>query len=444
MTQQSQISQSKSIFKHTLLFSAFVLLAQVFGLVRDLYLAKVFGVGLVLDTYYLAFKIPDFLNVFYSVFLGSVIFIPLLTKLKHNGGEVEMQKKINSVGSLVLFSLVFVFIVLEIFMPQLTKLLAPSWSAADRVLLTDLSRILLVAQFLFPIGILGGAIGMVYNKPFGMAVSGFIYNFGIMVGAFLLVPFFGIYGLAFSVIFGAILFMLVQITNEKSFEFLKSFKITINVHEWLVFVKENLGRLAAVFAYQMYGIIILSIASFSGPGGVSAFSIAYNLYLAAFFVMGASFSTVLMPRISDTHVKGEKDLQKKNLRKSLMVMFLLSVLASAILFFASLLIVKILYYYSNLPTEQEVYIARLLTMLSISLPFFNALEILRKYFYSTEQILLASLQTIFLVVGVGIFTYLLNNIYPGFILSSLIFAINISMILTSVIILIILKYKKQI
>jgi putative peptidoglycan lipid II flippase len=223
MTQQSQISQSNKIFKHTILFSAFVLLAQVFGLLRDLYLAKVFGVGQILDTYYLAFKIPDFLNVFYSVFLGSVIFIPLLTKLKHNGGEGQMQKKINSVGSLVLFSLVFVFIVLEIFMPQFTRLLAPTWSDADLALLTQLSRILLVAQFFFPIGILGGAIGMVYSKPFGMAVSGFIYNFGILLGALLLVPFFGIYGLAYSVIFGAILFMSVQVTNNNSFFFISNF-----------------------------------------------------------------------------------------------------------------------------------------------------------------------------------------------------------------------------
>jgi putative peptidoglycan lipid II flippase len=435
---------STKIFKNTLLFSAFVLLAQVFGLVRDLYLAKVFGVSQILDTYYLAFKIPDFLNIFYSVFLGSVIFIPLLTKLKNSGGEVEMQKKINSVGSLVLFSLVFVFIVLEIFMPQLTRLLAPTWSQADLDLLTQLSRVLLVAQFFFPIGILGGAIGMVYNKPFGMAVSGFIYNFGILIGAVLLVPFFGIYGLAFSVIFGALLFMLVQIWNSHSFEFIKNFRIYININEWLGFVKENVGRFVAVLAYQLYGIIILSIATLSGTGGVSAFSIAYNLYLAAFFVLGASFSTVLMPRISDTHVKGEREIQKKNLQKSLWVIFLLSLVASLIMYFASILIVKILYYYSNITLEQEIYIGSLLTMLSVSLPFFNALEILRKYFYSTEQIFLASLLTVLLVVGVCAATYLLNIFSSNPILTSLILGINISMFLTTIFMLSILKYKKQI
>ncbi len=440
--------ETKKILKHTLLFSSFVLLAQAFGLIRDLYLAKVFGVGQVLDSYYLAFKIPDFLNIFYSVFLGSVIFIPLLTKLKNNPdqqkGEEEMQKKINSIGTFVLISLVFVFVVLEIFMPELTKILAPTWSENERVLLTQLSRILLIAQFFFPIGILGGSLGMIFQKPFGMAVSGFIYNIGILLSAIALVPFFGIYGLTFSVIFGSVLFMLVQIWNPKAFQFIKNFKITIKAREWLQFIKENFGRFVAVLFYQLYGIFILSVASLSGAGGVSAFSIANNLYLAAFFVLGASFSTVLMPRISDAHVKGVKEIQKKNLQKSIIFIFILSLFAGLILFFTSTLIVKILYYFSSISSEKEIYIATLLSMLSIAFPFFNVLEVVRKYFYSTEQIFLAGLQTLLLLFGVATFTYLLNTFSEKPILTCLIFGINISMFLTTIFSLAVLKYKNQI
>lgn len=431
------------MLRHTILFSAFVLLAQVFGLIRDLYLAKIFGVSEILDIYYMAFKIPDFLNVFYSVFLGSVIFIPLLTKLKHEGGEVVMQNKINSVGSLVLFSLTFVFIILEIFMPQLTKLLVPAWSEESRTTLTNLSRILLFAQFFFPIGILGGSLGMIYGKPLGMALSGFIYNLGILVGAILLVPIFGIYGLAWSVIFGAILFMIVQIWNSKTLEFIKSFRIKISFSEWVNFVKENLGRLVAVFSYQLYGIIILSIAALSGSGGVASFSIAYNLYLAAFFVLGASFSTVLMPRISDTHVKGDKVLQKKNLRKSLLIIFALSLIAGLVLFFASFYIVKILYFFSDISLEKEIYIASLLSLLAISFPFINILEVIRKYLYATSQIFFAGVQTVIMLLGVAISTYILNSLSMA-ILISLILSINISMFLTTLISLLWLRIKKEI
>lgn len=432
------------MLKNTLLFSLFVLLAQVFGLIRDLYLTRVFGVGEMLDIYFMAFKIPDFLNIFYSVFLGSVIFIPLLTKLKYDGGEQAMQKKINSVGSLVLLSMTFVFIILQIFMPQLVNLLVPNWTGENKETLVSLSRILLFAQFLFPIGILGGAIGMIYNKPLGMAMSGFIYNVGILIGAVLLVPSFGVYGLAWAVIFGAILFTMVQVWNKKVWEFMVNFRTTFDLADWLVFIKENMGRLIAVFSYQMYGIIILSIAALSGAGGVSSFSIAYHIYLAAFFILGASFSTVLMPRISETYVKGDSALQKKNLRNSLLIIFLVSIAASLVLFFASVLIVKILYYFSNIPEATEIYIASLLSLLSLSLPLFNVLEVIRKYLYSTNQILFAGVQTVILVLGVVTSTYLLITFSTFTVLISLIIGINFSILLTALISLIKLRIKKEI
>ncbi len=285
------------ILKTTILFSVFVFLAQIFGLVRDLYLTRVFGVGAMLDTYYLAFKIPDFLNIFYSVFLGSVIFIPLLTAAKNQDGEndnkKEIIKKINTVGSLVLTLLILFFIVLFIFMTQFVDLVAPLWPIQQKELLVSLSRILLFGQFFFPIGILAGCVGMIYKKPFGMAVSGFIYNIAILLGSIILVPIFGIYGIVYSVVLGSICYMLIQIYPSVVREILFSFKFKIEIGEWRIFIYKNLGRFFAVVAYQIYGVVILALAGLSGAGGVSSFSIAYNIYLAAFFIMGASFSTAI-------------------------------------------------------------------------------------------------------------------------------------------------------
>jgi peptidoglycan biosynthesis protein MviN/MurJ (putative lipid II flippase) len=267
---------------------------------------------------------------------------------------------------------------------------------------------------------------------------------GIFLGALLTVPVFGVYGLTVSVVFGALLFMVVQISNTETIYFLKNFRFTFAVRDWVLFVRENLGRFVAVLSYQLYGVAILSIASLSGAGGVSAFSIAYNLYLAAFFVLGASFSTVLMPRISESHVKGENELQKKNLRLSIFAIFTLSLFVALILFFTSFFIVKVLYYFSNLAEYTALYIASLLSILSISFPLFNVLEVTRKYFYSTEQIFMAGVQTVFLLLGVGVCTYLISIFSVFSILISLVFGINISMFFTTVFTLLILKYKKQI
>lgn len=439
---------SKTIFKHTALFSVFVLLAQVFGLVRDLYLTRVFGVGQLLDTYYLAFKIPDFLNIFYSVFLGSVIFIPLLTLSKNKDNQEdnrkEVQDRINTVGSLVMSLLVIFFLILYVLMPYLSKLLAPTWGESDLTLLTSLSRILLFGQFFFPVGILAGCIGMVYKKPLGMAISGFVYNICILLGAVALVPLFGIYGLVYSVLFGSVFYMLVQIYPSEVRYYFARFLFKIDLREWKNFILKNLGRFFAVVAYQIYGVVILVLAGLSGPGSVSSFSIAYNIYLAAFFVLGASFSTALMPKISEHFAKGEVVLQKQNLKRSVQYTFIVSFFVGLGLVILSPLVVKILYYYSALSESQEANISILLSMLAISFPFFNVLEVVRKYLYSTSQIFLAGSITVFMLTSVLLLTYLINILSTLGVLVALVYAMNLSLFLVTILVLSILKYKKQI
>lgn len=438
----------KLILKHTFIFAVFVFLAQVFGLVRDLYLTRVFGVGQVLDTYYMAFKIPDFLNIFYSVFLGSVIFIPLLTAAKNENGETDNRKaivsKVNTVGSLVLVLLLIFFLILFIGMPYFANFIAPAWGVEQKEMLINLSRILLFAQFFFPIGILAGCLGMVYEKPVGMAVSGFIYNIFILGLSIILVPIFGIYGLAYSVVIAAIFYMLVQIYPKVVREILFKFKFKFEFLEWKKFIYKNLGRFFAVVAYQVYGVVILALAGLGGSGGVSSFSIAYNIYLAAFFVLGASFSTALMPKISRHHVRGESIEQKKNLRRALIYTFGVSFVAGVLIFFLSRFIISTLYHFSALTVSQEVYIATLLSMLANSFPFFNVLEVIRKYLYSTSQILLAGGVTTLLLFSVLVFTYLLKVFTTKPVIVDLIFGMNISLFLTTLIILIILKIKDQI
>jgi putative peptidoglycan lipid II flippase len=82
-----------SIFRASAVFGIITILTQVLGVVRDVLLARFVGVGPVLDVYYMAFKIPDLLNGFYIIFLGSVIFIPIITKARKSGGEHAVARR---------------------------------------------------------------------------------------------------------------------------------------------------------------------------------------------------------------------------------------------------------------------------------------------------------------------------------------------------------------
>ena len=109
--------KSKSIQKTAIMIAVFTFLSQLLSLVRDRLFANQIGTGLILDSYYYAFKIPDILFAIFTSLVSVTVLIPLLVKYDKNGDHVSMKKVYN-----LLFSVFFIFsslviLALLIFMP---------------------------------------------------------------------------------------------------------------------------------------------------------------------------------------------------------------------------------------------------------------------------------------------------------------------------------------
>ena len=59
--------------------AGFSVLSQVLGLLRDRTFAHLFGAGPTLDAYFAAFRIPDLLFAFLTLFVSTFALIPLLS-----------------------------------------------------------------------------------------------------------------------------------------------------------------------------------------------------------------------------------------------------------------------------------------------------------------------------------------------------------------------------
>src|SRR5574343_1844442 len=74
-----------------LLLGGFTLLSQILGLIRDRSLAYMVGAGPVLDVYYAAFRIPDFLYISIASLASITVLMPFLMN-KITEGEENGQK----------------------------------------------------------------------------------------------------------------------------------------------------------------------------------------------------------------------------------------------------------------------------------------------------------------------------------------------------------------
>lgn len=440
---------TNKILRHTFIFSFFVFLAQIIGLVRDIFLLRYFGAGTILDTYYLAFKVPDFLNLFYSVLLGSVILIPLLTKLKHEEGSSGIQKEINLIGSFVMTLVIITTLALYFIMPFLSQILAPNWPAEQQIFIVEISRILLLAQLFFPIGIMFGAIGMIYEKPLGFASAGAVYNIFILLGAIFLTPIYGIYGVVYGVIVGALAFALVQISTKEVRKYFWNFRIKYNFLYYLEFVRKNVWRFITVFLNQFFAVMIATLAALGGTGQLTLFNNAWNIYMAIFYVLGASFATAIMPYVSKMHVGGEGIAVKDSLTNSVTYVFSLSLYFSIFIFFFSPEIIKVLYHFSNLTILEEGQMVHILQILTFSIATLNVVDVVRKYMYTIDM----AYESIYVMVTFVPLTYVFFIIFNGPIFASItanskIFSLAMSLSLanmfTTVIMLIMMNYYNKI
>ena len=116
-----------SVNKAAIIVGFFTLLSRLTGLLRDRLFASKFGAGDILDAYYTAFRIPDF--VFNLLILGtlSVAFIPVFSELL-----VKDREQANRTANTILnstFLLIFsICAILWIFSGGLSKALVPGFT----------------------------------------------------------------------------------------------------------------------------------------------------------------------------------------------------------------------------------------------------------------------------------------------------------------------------
>ena len=84
----------------TLLLGLSFLISKLLGLLRDTLLAAQFGAGahiggiFNLDTYYAAFRVPDFLFNMLSYGILSAAFVPLFVEIKKKEGDVVSRGEV--------------------------------------------------------------------------------------------------------------------------------------------------------------------------------------------------------------------------------------------------------------------------------------------------------------------------------------------------------------
>lgn len=294
----SKIFRSQKSGQAAFLLMLASMLSYAAGLLRDRTLSHTFGATHLTDAYNASFLIPDLLfNVFIAGAL-SVAFIPIFTSyLKQDKREAyAVANTVITMGTLVLGAIgIIVFILAPFIIPALFTNTPP----ADQTLIITMTRILLLSPILFCISNALGSILITHKHFLAYALSGFLYNMGIILGIMLLHHHLGIYAAAVGAIIGALLHLSIRLLNILTINY--TFKPTLSLKHkgvrnifWLMIPKtvNLIGWQAMLFVYTLVAYTLVE-------GSVAAFNYARNLQSFPVSLFGIAFATAIFPFLSD-------------------------------------------------------------------------------------------------------------------------------------------------
>lgn len=290
------------------LLGAFAFISQVLGFLRDRLLASQFGAGVLLDTYYASFRIPDLLFTLISTLVSLSVLVPFIIK-NENKTEKERQVFIDTIFTIVTaVSLVLVLIALVLAQPLLTLMFPVIMSGDHAEVLLMMTRVMLLQPIILAFSSFFSSYIQVYRKFFIYALSPILYNVGIILGILVFYPKMGPVGLVLGVIVGALFHLVVQLPTIIE----KGLRPKVTTKPDFTVVKDILAlsipRTFALAGSQVAQIVLVILAGLMVSGSISIFTLAFNLQSVPIAIIGISYSLAAFPTLSRLFIDGNMEV----------------------------------------------------------------------------------------------------------------------------------------
>jgi putative peptidoglycan lipid II flippase len=378
---------AQSIAAAALIISLAGAASRLLGLFRDRLLAGQFGAGDTLDAYYAAFRIPDLMYNLMIMGALSAAFIPVFTELIAKKNEDEAWEFSSGILSLQIMITGIISIVLVIFTPTLMRLVTPGYVGEKFNLTVILTRIMFLSPFLMGIsGIIGGAL-VSFKKFLIYSLAPIFYNAGIIVGILFFVKPFGPAGLAWGVVLGALLQLLVQYPAVKfsGFYFRPMLSRAWKNPSVRKMLKLTIPRTLTIAASQINFIIITGFASTLASGSLAVFNFANNIQSGPLGLFGVSFAIAVFPTLSAYAAQDDQERFIRAFSRTFRQVLFFVIPFSVFLYVLRAQTVRVLLGTGKFNWDNTIMTFTVLGLLALSLFAQSLLPLLTRAFYALQN-----------------------------------------------------------
>ncbi|HSO26993.1 MAG TPA: murein biosynthesis integral membrane protein MurJ [Anaerolineales bacterium] len=388
------------IARSTLIVAVFFGLEKGLGFLRQIIIARQFGLSKELDAFNAANNLPDLLFALISGGALAMALIPVLAEYLEEQGHPQAWKLFSRIANLIFLVTAGVSILLAIFAEPLVSWrlgVAPGFEAVQQALVADLMRLNLIATVLFSLAGLAIA-GLQANQHFLLpALAPSMYDIGALFGAIILAPQtgyqigpitlpafgLGVHGLVYGTILGALLFLGIQIPGLLRFKFRWSPSLGIG--------SPGVRRVLLLMGPRVFNVLFIqavflaqdNLASRLEAGAVTALVYGWLFMQVPESLIGTAIGTVLLPTLAEQNTRRNWEAYRRTLNQTIRVILALTLPSAFLLAFAIRPLVGLLDF-SAAGTELVVWTTRAYL---VGLVGHSLLEIGVRAFYARQNAL---------------------------------------------------------
>lgn len=382
--------KKRSLLRSTGLVSLMTMLSRVLGFGRDVLLAQLFGTGVGMDAFFMAFKIPNFMRRLFAEGAFSQAFVPILAEYQQTESDVEMKRFFARVIGNLFIILLFVTVIAVICSPFIIMAFAPGFEreGARFILAASMLKITFPYLLLISMTALSGCILNTFGH-FGVpAFTPVFLNICMMIAAYFFAPYFNPPEMALA--WGVFLAGVVQLAFQIPF----LFKAGVLVWPRIDWHHKGVKKVLKLMLPALFGVSVVQInllldsmfASFLPVGSVSWLYFSDRLTFFPLGVFGVAISTVILPHLSREHAAKSSEQYSKALDWGIRVILMIALPSTlGLMLFAKPLLYSLLAY-GKFSAQDVVMTQKSLMTFSLGITGFMLIKILGSAFYATQNV----------------------------------------------------------
>jgi len=363
------------------------IVSNLVGLIAKTMTARSFGTGIESNAFFAANRFSEIL---FSLVAGGALgsaFIPVFTGLLVKDEKKRAWILASSISNLVTLTLVLVSIFTALFAKQVVRfILAPGFTGVEEDLTVQLLKIQVISSVIF--GLSGLVMGILNSHQHFLfpAIAPAMYQLGWIMGITLLAPTYGIFGLAWGVVIGSVLHLIIQMPSLLRLPQIHyEFSIKLGLPEVREVTRLMVPRLMGVAVVQLNFLLNTIFASYQVEGSITALGLAFPLMIMPETAIAQSIAIAALPTFAEQAAQQKMQEMRTSLSGTLRTAFLLSIPATIGLVILRRPIVSSLYKGQAFTDQSVEMVTWALFWYALGLVGHSIVEIVSRAFYALHD-----------------------------------------------------------